>query len=258
MRDAVFRDRAVYFRRAETLVVADLHVGRGEAADVEFPLGEASDLRERLAALLAAFDPERVVVAGDVLHQFSRVSEAVDRSLAGLREACLDAGAQPVLVAGNHDTMLSSVWSGDTHEGYELPVADGSGASAGTDVSADEYLPETTPEPVVVRHGHELPPESEAADAGLYVVGHDHPTVEIQGRRRPCYLFVPDAVAGTPALMLPAFNRLPAGVQINGMSGDEFQSPFVTDAGSVHPVVWDPEADERLSFPRLRELRRLL
>jgi metallophosphoesterase superfamily enzyme len=258
VRDAVFRDRAVYLRRVETLVVADLHIGRGEAADVEFPLGEASDLRERLAELLAAFDPERVVVAGDVLHQFSRVSESVDRSLAGLREACLDAGARPVLVAGNHDTMLSSVWRGDVHDRYELSLADGTTADAERDAPTDDYLPETTPGPVVVRHGHEEPPDAEAADAGLYVVGHDHPTVEIQGRRRPCYLFVPDAVAGTPALMLPAFNRLPAGVTVNGMSGDEFQSPFVTDAGSVHPVVWDPEADERLSFPRLRELRRLL
>ena len=258
MRDAVFRDRAVYFRRAQTLVVADLHVGRGEAADVEFPLGEASDLRERLDTLLAAFDPEAVVVAGDVLHQFARVSDAVDRSLAGLREACLDAGARPVLVAGNHDAMLSSVWTGDTHERYELSPRDDSGGDNGREPADDDYLPQTTPEPVVVRHGHEAPPDAEAADAGLYVVGHDHPTVEIQGRRRPCYLFVPDAVAGTPALMLPAFNRLPAGVTINGMSGDDFQSPFVTDAGSVHPVVWDPESDDRLSFPRLRELRRLL
>lgn len=243
----------MYFGRAETLVVADLHVGRGEAADVEFPLGEASDLRERLTALLAAFDPDRVVVAGDVLHQFARVSDAVDRSLAGLREACLDAGARPVLVTGNHDAMLSSVWDGPTPESHEIEL---SGQSS--EGPADDYLPETTPGPVVVRHGHERPPDEEADRAGLYVVGHDHPTVEIRGRRRPCYLFVPDAVAGTPALMLPAFNRLPAGVRINGMAGDEFQSPFVTDAGSVHPVVWDPEADERLSFPQLRELRRLL
>jgi len=258
VRDAVFRDRAVYFRRAQTLVVADLHIGRGEAADVEFPLGEASDLRERLDALLAAFDPERVVVAGDVLHQFARVSDAVDRSLSGLRETCLDAGARPMLVAGNHDTMLSSVWSGDIHDGYELAVSDDGGVGSEQETTDDDYLPETVPEPVVVRHGHEPPPDEEAADTGLYVVGHDHPTVEIQGRRRPCYLFVPDAVAGTPALMLPAFNRLPAGVAVNGMSGDDFQSPFVTDAGSVHPVVWDSESDERLSFPRLRELRRLL
>jgi len=253
VRDVVFRDRAVYFARGDTLVLADLHVGRGEAADVEFPLGEASDLRERLEASLAAFDPDRVVVAGDVLHQFARVSDAVDRSLTGLREACLDAGARPVLVTGNHDAMLSSVWNGPTPDSHEIELS--SGPSGGP---SDDYLPKTVPGPVVVRHGHERPPDEEVDRTGLYVVGHDHPTVEIQGRRRPCYLFVPDAVAGTPALMLPAFNRLPAGVRINGMTGDEFQSPFVTDAGSVHPVVWDPEADERLSFPRLRELRRLL
>ncbi|ERH13354.1 MAG: putative ICC-like phosphoesterase [halophilic archaeon J07HB67] len=253
MRDVVFRDRAVYFTRGDTLVLADLHVGRGEAADVEFPLGEASDLRDRLAALLAAFDPSRVVVAGDVLHQFARVSDAVGRSLSELREACLDAGARPVLVTGNHDAMLSSVWNGSTPDSHEIELSGEPPAGP-----TDDYLPETAPGPVVVRHGHERPPDEEAARAGLYVVGHDHPTVEIQGRRRPCYLFVPDAVDGTPALMVPAFNRLPAGVTVNGMSGDDFQSPFVTDARDLHPVVWDSEADERLSFPRLGELRRLL
>ncbi|MEZ3144731.1 metallophosphoesterase [Halobaculum sp. MBLA0143] len=253
MRDAVFRDRAVYFARGDTLVLADLHVGRGEAADVEFPLGEATDLRERLSGLLAAFDPETVVVAGDVLHQFSRTSDAVARSLSDLREACLDAGARPVLVAGNHDAMLSSVWDGPTPDSHEIELSDES-----PDGPADDFLPETVPGPVVVRHGHETPPAAEADRAGLYVVGHDHPTVEIQGKRRPCYLFVPDAIQGTPALMLPAFNRIPAGVVVNGMSGADFQSPFVTAANPVHPVVWDSEADERLSFPRLGELRQLL
>lgn len=253
MRDARFRDRAVYFPRGETLVLADLHVGRGEAADVEFPLGEATDLRDRLTTLLTAFDPETVVVAGDVLHQFSRTSDAVAQSLSGLREACLDAGARPVLVAGNHDTMLSSVWDGPTPDSHEITLS--GEPPAGPE---DDYLPATVSGPVVVRHGHEPPPATEADRAGLYVVGHDHPTVEIQGRRRPCYLFVPDAVRGTPALMLPAFNRIPAGVVVNGMAGDDFQSPFVTAADPVHPVVWDPDADERLSFPALGDLRRLL
>jgi metallophosphoesterase superfamily enzyme len=254
VRDAVFSDRALYVERGDTLVLADLHVGRAEGSNVEFPLGEASDLTERVERLLARFDPAEVVFAGDVLHQYGRLSDRVARSFADVRDCCRTAGARPVFVRGNHDAMLSSVWDGDIVDAYEIPLFD----DDAEEDAEEEFLPAEFAGPVVVRHGHEAPPESEAERAGTYLIGHDHPTIEIEGRRRPCYLFVPDAVAGTPAVMLPAFNRLPAGVVVNGMTGSEFQSPFVTAADPLCPVVWDPDAEERLAFPPLGELRRLL
>jgi hypothetical protein len=58
--------------------------------------------------------------------------------------------------------------------------------------------------------------------------------------------------------MLPAFNRLAAGAEVNGMAARDFQSPLVRDADALRPVVWDPDADEALSFPPLGEFRRLL
>ncbi|MFB6177566.1 MAG: metallophosphoesterase [Halobaculum sp.] len=282
MFDAVFRDRAIYLPRGDTLVLADLHVGRGEGSDVEFPLGEASDLADRLDALLADFDPETVVFAGDVLHQYSRVSDRVAESFETLVDRCRGHGARLVLVAGNHDAQLDRVWDGEIRDVWQIDFddpagSDGTGHADATDTTGhadgtdatdhadgtaptptDDYLPDSLDGPVLVRHGHEAPPTAETADAGLYLIGHDHPTIEIEGKRRPCYLYVPDAVGETPAVMLPAFNRLPAGVTVNGMSGSDFQSPFVTAANPLRPVVWDETADERLSFPPLGEFRRLL
>lgn len=258
MFDAVFRDRAIYLPRGDTLVFADLHVGRAEGSDVEFPLGEASDLADRLADLLAHFDPETVVVAGDVLHQFSRVSDRVAESFDTLVDSCRTAGARPILVAGNHDAQLDRVWNGDVHDVWQIDLDDSDDDSSAGHETTNDYLPDSLDGPVVVRHGHEEPPTAEAAGAGLYLIGHDHPTIEIEGKRRPCYLYVPDAVGETPALMLPPFNRLSAGVTVNGMSGTDFQSPFVTAANPLRPVVWDEDSDERLSFPPLGEFRRLL
>ncbi|MFC7071168.1 metallophosphoesterase [Halobaculum lipolyticum] len=222
MLNAGFRDRAVHLRDADALVVADLHVGRAEASDVEYPLGEASDLVGRLAALLDRFEPAEVVLAGDVLHQFGRVSLAVADSLAALVDACRDAGARPVLVRGNHDTALADAWDGPIHDAYELDLRVG-GA------------------PAVVRHGHEPPPDDE--DAGLYVVGHDHPTIAIEGQRHPCYLYAERAYRGADVLMLPAFSRLAAGVEVNGMRARDFQSPFVPDANALRPILARGGAD---------------
>lgn len=230
-----FRDRAVLLPDADALVCADLHVGRAEASDVEYPLGEGADLRGRLRDLLADRSPTEVVFAGDVLHEFGRASLATGRSLADLADACRDAGATPVVVAGNHDTVLSEVWDDAIHDAYALDAGG---------------------ERVVVRHGHEAPPRDE--DADCYVVGHDHPTVDIEGKRRPCFLYGPGQFRGTDVLMLPAFTRLAAGAAVNGMGTRDFASPFVTDANALRPIVRDGDAGETLEFPPLGEFRRLL
>jgi len=228
--DATFRGRAVYLPATGTLVAADLHIGRDEASGVEFPLGERADLDERLAALVARYDPAEVVLAGDILHSFAGGSRRADRGLRNLLDGVRDAGATPVMVAGNHDGGLREVWDGAVHDAYRL--ADGT----------------------VVCHGHE-PPE---ASGDRYVVGHDHPAIAIEGDRRPCFLWAPDSYRGGDLLMLPAFTRLAAGVEVNGMGTDDFRSPLVTDADALRPIVRDPDGGETLRFPPLGEFRRLL
>lgn len=228
--DLSFRDRAVFVPGTGTLVVADVHIGRDENSGIEFPLGERADLRERLDSLLTYFAPDEVVFAGDVLHSFSQVSGATEANLTELVDCCRDAGAQPILVAGNHDTLLSEVWDGDIYDSYSL--TDGS----------------------VVCHGHEEPD----AEGHRYIVGHDHPAIEIEGARRPCYLLGEDTYRGSDVAMLPAFNRLAAGVVVNEMRTRDFQSPLVTDVDRLRPVVYDPDSHETLRFPPLGEFRRLL
>jgi hypothetical protein len=218
------RDRAVLL--GETLVLSDLHVGK-EATAVEFPVGERADLVDRLSALLAWGTPETVVLAGDVLHSFGSVPTGAAETLHDLERAVRDAGAELVVTPGNHDRMLDGVWHGRTRQSYRVGET-------------------------LVCHGHERPEET----ATRYVVGHDHPTIEIEGRRRPCYL-VGEQDRGE-VVMLPAFTRLVRGVVVNDMRAHEFQSPLVTDADALRPVVWDDDAGEPLEFPPLGEFRRLL
>ena len=225
--DCRFRDRAVYLGDADTLVLADLHVGRAEAASVDAPLGEATDRIERLEALLAAFEPAQVVFAGDVLDRFDRLSERSRRTVASLRTACLDAGADPVALAGNHDTRLADCWPDSVAE--ERTLSDGT----------------------VVCHGHVEPD----ARGRRYLIGHDHPAIAIEGVRRPCFCFGEGCYRGGDLLVLPAFTRLAAGVEINDRRAADFQSPLVASLEALRPVVVDGEA---LWFPPLGAFRRLL
>jgi len=223
--DLAFGDRAALV--GDALVLADLHVGMAARSAVEFPVGERADLVERFEALLDAFDPDEAVLAGDVLHSFSSIPAGIEETLADLTRAAREAGTRLVAVRGNHDAILGSVWSGRVHDAYR--VGD-----------------------VVICHGHEVPD----ADAERYVVGHDHPAIEIEGRRRPCFLRGPSGDA--EVVVLPAFTRLAAGAVVNGMSARDFRTDLVTDADALRPMVYDADAGETLQFPPLGEFRRML
>jgi hypothetical protein len=235
---AGFAERAVYLPAHEALVVADVHVGRGEASAVSLPLGERADLVERLDALLDRFDPETAVVAGDVVHTFDRVTDRARGTLNALRDACEASGAALELVAGNHDAALASAWDGRVREEHVLGPAD-----EGTD-----------PPRTVVCHGHEAP----ATAADRYVIGHVHPTIEIEGDRRPCFLSGAGTYRGADVLFLPAFTRLAAGVPVNDASRTGLDSPLAGDAAALAPVVYDADREEPLRFPPLGEFDRLL
>ena len=225
------RDRAVYLPAADTLVCADLHVGRAAASNVELGLGERGDLVERFEALLDRFAPAETVLAGDFLHAFDSLPRGTAETVRDLTRVADESGTHLVVTPGNHDTMLDGMWDGPTTREHRL---DGTG--------------------IVVMHGHERP----ELDADCYVVGHDHPTIEIEGQRRACYLYGPEQYDGSDVLMVPSFSRLPAGVVVNGMTAREFQSPLVTDADGLRPIVRDECADETHEFPPLGEFRRLL
>ena len=250
------RDRAAYFPEADALVLADLHLGKGEAAAVELPL--TGRVVERVDALVERFEPGTVVLAGDVLHSFSRVTGAVVESFDDLRARLADVDLR--LVAGNHDGSLESLCggaggatgdAGTTHGGADGDSVDGVDAGDGRDPPAtvtgavlDSYrLPDGT----LVCHGHEEP----AGDAPRHVIGHDHPAIRIEGKRRPCYLYGEGVYRGDDVLALPAFNPLATGTLVNRMGRHDPASPLLADVRTFRPIVRDEAAGETYVFPPL-------
>ncbi|QSG14797.1 metallophosphoesterase [Halapricum desulfuricans] len=233
-----FRDRAALIE--ETLVLADLHFGRASESAVEAPIEDGRDVLDRFVNLLEATEPRDVVVAGDLLHAFDTATPTVEHRLAALDERVADAGAELIVVAGNHDTMLGEIRDGPIVDRYRLD-----------DRTVVVHGHERPDDRTVVVHGHERP----GVEAERYVLGHDHPAIEIEGQRRPCFLRGPGGPDSAELLVLPAFNRFTAGVPVNGMSADDFQSPLVVAADPLEPIVRDENARETLRFPSLGSLR---
>lgn len=223
-----YADRAIYLPEGATLVVADLHVGRDATSEVELPMGERSDITGRLHGLLEEFDPRTVVVAGDLLHSFGSIPYGVSESVEAILETIHHADAKPIVLTGNHDSLLETI--------IEVPV------------ESYHYLGNGT----VVHHGHDVP----SITADRHVIGHEHPVIEIEGGRHPCFLECPDQRDGIDVIVLPAFNRFTVGTPVNGVSADDVMVPILTDLSACRPVV--ESTDETLMFPPLGEFRSFL
>lgn len=226
----VVRDRAVYLPDADALVAADLHLGKVAASPVDAPLDEGSAILDRLAALVDRYEPDEVVLAGDVLHAFGFVPQAAGETVSSLVRRVEAAGAALVLIEGNHDAQLAALT--DHAPASEHVLADGT----------------------VVCHGHERP----STTGDRHVIGHDHPVIDIEGRRRPCVLYGQDAHDGAEVLALPAFNPAVRGTAVNRLADGDPLSPLLSAVTRFRPVVWDADAGEPLVFPPLGSLQAYL
>lgn len=114
-------DRALYWPRRRTLIVADVHLGKGAAfrrAGIAVPSGDTRRDLERLDVLIAMFAPERLLVLGDLFHAPLQQSENWFGDVDAFRARHASLALE--VLRGNHDRALHRVppgWRIDWHEG---------------------------------------------------------------------------------------------------------------------------------------------
>ncbi|CAN5814167.1 ligase-associated DNA damage response endonuclease PdeM [soil metagenome] len=200
-------ERALFWQRACTLVVADVHWGKGatfRAAGIPIPGGTTGEDLARLDAALARTGARRLVVLGDLFH--AKAGRVATRTLAALREwreRCSRLEIQ--LVRGNHDRH-----AGDPPDDLRINC-----------VNSPAFLP-----PFVLRH------EPRESAEGYTLAGHQHPGLVVSGpalqrERLPCFLVRPG-----PAV-LPAFGSFTGMASVIPAPGDH---AFVVADGEVLPI----------------------
>lgn len=224
-----FLNGCLFIKDAGICAASDFHIGLEEELlrqGLAFPLQEEQLLLQRLEAAIKKFRPSVFVLAGDIIHSFSRIDKKaaakVDAVIRLLERQC-----KIVMLRGSHDTMLSVLPKGND-------ILDRYDAGGFT-----------------IAHGHAALDKHEDL-----VLGHEHPVIQIEMDRLPCFLYGRKVVGGKDLIMLPAFNPLCQGVTINHVEGRDFMSPLLkrVDIGELAPVV--EVQGEVMAFPRMRGLRR--
>ncbi len=183
------RDFALFLRDERALVISDLHLGfEGALAEqgVSIPRFQRRVVLERLGKMLDRTKAEKVIIAGDFKHEFSKnlVDEWVEvkQVLRFLKDR-----VTPVMVRGNHDNYLATIL-GDLNLTLN-PRADVGGYT--------------------IVHGHE-----EVSTLHPIIMGHEHPAVKLKDELG-AVLSVPAFLVTERLMVLPAFSPLALGVDVS-------------------------------------------
>ena len=178
--------RALYWPAQSMLLIADVHLGKADTFR-QFGIGVPQLVQDRdlanLQLLLGLWQPQRLVVLGDLVHGRIVGSSTV---AAWNQLVDLHPSTQFELVLGNHDrSFQAGVLT--LHQIHRHLLLDG------------VYL---SHEPVDVQA---LPAQSE-----LNIHGHIHAAIQLEGSRSklPALAYTP------PHLSMPAFSEFTAGAQV--------------------------------------------
>jgi hypothetical protein len=197
-------ERALWWPAASALLVADLHLGKGEAMfahgaplSPEASRGILHEQLARLSACAARLGPARVLVLGDLLHAPAGITDDLVARVAAWRQTF---APELCLIPGNHDRHLHRV----------------------LDAWRIGLMPEEVVERgVLLRHDPRVnaPRRAPSEDHPPVIGGHVHPAVRLGNRgetlKLPCFWRTGST------LVLPAFTLFASGVVIDVFRGDD-------------------------------------
>ncbi len=186
-------ERAAYWAKRETLLIADMHWGKAatmRAASIAVPSGTTGESLARLTRVVEQTGARRIVLLGDCIHAKQGRSESTFAEIADWRAR--HAGLDIELVRGNHDRRAGDPPDEFRMQCADAPVVDG---------------------PFVYRH---FPKPS---DGGYTLAGHLHPAIRLRGNGAQratlaCFWF------GDRVGVLPAFGGLTGTAKIHPEPGD--------------------------------------
>ena len=185
-------ERCLLWEEENTLIVADLHLGKSghfRKSGIGIPQSIYKADLQRLMAQLYLYKVDRLIIAGDLTH--STANKELDLFLKWRKDFSL---LHIDLVKGNHDILADS-W-------YEEAA-----------IKVSTWKMKTGP--FIFLHDLKAEKDLTAEEKGLYrFTGHLHPAINLKGKGKqslkfPCFYFTNEYC------ILPAFSRFTAGFKVN-------------------------------------------
>jgi uncharacterized protein len=223
-------ENAVYLPQVQTLVVSDLQLGHEAGSNILYE--QAMQMMGLIETLIAQTKAKRLVIDGDLKHEFGRISFQERRDILKILSK-FRTEVEIIVVRGNHDKTTKPLT-----DQLNIPLID-AWADGG----------------FYAIHGHELPDEEDPKfkEAHTIIIGHMHPAIRIddgvRNERYKCFLI--DKYKKKRLVVLPSFSTIVEGSDILKVQPN---TPLLQGNSSLVYVL----ADEVRPFGKVSALRRIL
>jgi len=219
-------DLCLYLRKEKILVIGDLHVGLEESLQkqgVLIPRFDIKEVLERLDEIFKKVNVEKIILIGDVKHEFGTISDQEWRDTLKVLDYLLEKG-DVILIKGNHDTILGPISKKRNLEIVEKYKIDD----------------------ILFVHGDKIVDEK----SKIIVIGHEHPAVSFKSRpeeKFKCFLI--GKYKNKKLIVIPSFNFLTEGSDV---TKEKTLSPYIKKVKNFKIVVVE---DKIRDFGLLKDLK---
>ncbi len=238
--EAIEPHPVLYLGSIDAFIIADLHLGYEVLSSehgLSIPKIQFKKSIEILNQVLKKQRADRLVIVGDLKHEFSETSYHEYKEVSNFLEYIRRLFKEIILIRGNHDTFITRIT-----RRYDVEVYD--------ELEMDDYL---------FIHGHR--DKSIDSIKHTLILGHEHPSIALYteiGVKEKIKCFLYNTYKGKRVIVLPAFSYLAPGSDINLIPREELLSPVLRsiDIDDMR-VLGISEGDRYLEFPRIGKLREL-
>lgn len=215
----------LFVKESKTLVLGDLHLGFEESLNkqgVLIPRFQFSEILLILKKILNKTKPKKIVIVGDLKHEFGSISEQEWRHVLELIDF-LALKSELIIVKGNHDVKL-------------LPI---------TRKRNFKILPFYKFKDILFAHGDVIVKE----EAKIIIMGHEHPAVSFRERPTQKYkCFLKCRYKKSTLIVMPSLNLVTEGYDI---TKGKFMSPYLKQAKDIEVYV---NEDKTYRFGKLKDI----
>lgn len=227
----ITNDRCLVLDEGPTAVIGDLHLGYESALEGEgmfIPRINTRSVREALNGIIDEYEPARIVLLGDIKHDFRRSSYQAREEVRQIVGLVSDA-AEAVVIKGNHDNFLQNILSD-------------MGLLALDHIDIQGFR---------LEHGH--------VDSGIrpVIIGHEHPSVKIPGElsgsmKLQCYV----VARKEGVIVIPPFSPFASGNDLNP-GPDAVMAPALKSCDVENAEVYGVSDMGLMEFGKLEDVSML-
>ena len=223
-------DLCTYLPDVKTIIISDLHLGYEESLEkqgVLVPRLQFKKIIKRLDWITSHVAVERVVLNGDVKHEFGTISKQEWREVLRLIEYFENKNIKIIVVKGNHDTVLG-------------PIARRKQLNEVKEVRHKNIL---------ITHGDVVPKRL----APVIIMGHEHPAITLRDKAKAekFKCFIKGKFKTSTLIVQPSFNPLTTGTDV---LKEQVLSPLLSNLAKFEAYIVNDKTHEVLPFGRIKHL----